>query len=250
MMSLNDIQVGDGVTWYPSGGGCIYARVVKLGAKRVRIMWQTDIDKLKGTWVDPMTLRAGDKTEGKAIGSRAAVEHFRDWCIKAEAAGNHGTSHPSHTTIDDRRDICFHGEGRGWQLTRIWRSVWAKRFPQVELPPAPAPKPRGKYIGSKKLRGLWNQLKSLDDTLNAMWWEPEEHQWMGNEWMTDINRYGEEYEFLHEFHLGENTNEAYETIQRCIAKYLKEHNLSGQEPQIAEQSDLTGNEPMIGRTFS
>lgn len=74
------------------------------------------------------------------------------------------------------------------------------------------------YITPKKLRKTFEELKALDPYVCRIWYDRDERQWMGNEKMIDVNPRGEEYEFLHEFELGENTNEAYEELQRHIEK--------------------------------
>lgn len=176
----------------------------------------------------------------------ADIETFKQWCIDAEASSNHGDSSDikRFSTVDWRRGICFWGDGRGWQLFRDWRAQWAITFPHVELPPAPPPKPRIKYVSQKKLYALWKEYKSLDTANQSLWWDDKERCWMCDE----IKHDNEGQAYYEESYVGANTNEAYKVIQRCIAKYLKAHGLSGQEPQLGGQAERTGLEPMIGES--
>lgn len=100
------------------------------------------------------------------------VIDFRDACLRMEASGNHGKYGISPGDVDMRRGIWFWGSGRGFQLKKNWREVFAKKWPDVELPPKPEPKPRPKRISRAQLEALWEELKACEEEAGSLSYFP------------------------------------------------------------------------------
>ena len=171
-------------------------------------------------------------------------------CLKMEASGNHGSyGGGPGGSVDMRRGIWFWGTGRGWQLYKNWRDVFAARWPDVELPPRPELPPKPLRVPRKRLDSLADQYRSFrGDVGDLEYWDrrtakhSRHNQYAGWRLMvnlTDANHWGDP------LYLGQNSDDAAASLCALIVNWKQEHNLTGLEPELGGQPERTGREPVI-----
>ncbi len=193
---------------------------------------------------------------------RQRLEHFRAECVSMEASGNHGYyGGAPGDDADMRRNICFWGSGRGWQLYKGWREAWAEKYPDIELPPAPPPKVKPKRVSREQLRALAKEYKQLRPNVGDVIYFGDSRKpgWNLETWTVTRRRdetTGEEWNDYRDklIYLGQNGEEAEGSLKVLIEKWKTDNNISGQEPRLgtkmeeeAAVEDQSGMEPMISR---
>jgi hypothetical protein len=201
---------------------------------------------------------------------RQRLELFRDECIAMEAEGNPGSyGGAPGDDADMRRNICFWGSGRGWQLYKGWRAAWTEKYPDIELPPAPPPKAKPKRVSREQLRALVTEYKQLRPNVGDVVYFADSRKpgWNLETWTITRRRdetTGEEWNDYRDklIYLGQNGEEAAYWLRQIIEKWKTENNISGQEPRLgtvaaveeeeeeaeaAAPEDQSGMEPMISR---
>lgn len=144
------------------------------------------------------------------------VQDFLLHCLSMEASGNHGSygSGPGGT-VAMRRGIWFWGTGRGWQLYKNWREEFNRKWPDITLPPKPAPPPRRKPVARARLERLVKEYRTVRPDISYLEYWPRGYVRSGEHvgwylWLT------EEAPAPGRIYLGQNSREAYESLKTAI----------------------------------
>lgn len=176
------------------------------------------------------------------------IETFKVACLRMEAEGNHGSRGGPGGTVDLRRGIAFWGTGRGWQLRKNWRDVFAKQWPDVELPPRPELPSRLRSIPRKVLDKLAAEYRSFRPEFGHIeyWGIGDVNRDVPVGWrMAVYDESAAPYERERFVYLGGDSHSARDTLVRLIAEWKEEKQITGQEPHLGGQPERTGNEPVI-----